>query len=153
MTSSERIDKFLAELFKSVVFWVVAAICFLSLSAVCYAEDEHILAAVVESNPYYGKSQNYSKRCIEGTTRCWLIGDPPEYYATTFTNGRLQFTILTAAQFPHDLWFDIVRNCDSGKCAYKSAVLSQYQSPETLAIDEIQKQEQLRYLLNPKRMY
>ena len=31
--------------------------------------------------------------------------------------------------------------------------MSQYQSPESLAIDEIQKREQVRYLLDPKRMY
>lgn len=117
------------------------------------AADETVVASVVSSVPYYGKNQTYSKQCLEGTNRCWLVGDMPKYYATTFTNGRVQFLILTVAQFPHDVWFDVVRNCDTGKCVYKSAIMSEYQSPETLAIDEILAREQNRYLQNPKRMY
>ena len=153
MTPSKEDQRF-AELVKSVAFWAVALIGLLFITAPkVNAADEQILASVVSSSPYYGKRQNYTKHCVEGTDRCFLIGDTPEYYVTTFTNGRAQLTVLTSAQFPIDVWFDIVRNCDTGTCYYRSAIMSSYQSPESLAIDEIQKREQLRYLLNPKRMY
>lgn len=138
----------------SFIFWMLLLGLILRFGVpFAHAEDELVVANVVSSVPYYGKNQTYSKQCLEGTNRCWLIGDPPKYYATTFTNGRVQFLILTVAQFPHDVWFDVIRNCDTGKCVYKSAIMSKYQSPETLAIDEIVSREQTRYLQNPRRMY
>jgi hypothetical protein len=138
---------------KATLFWLIVLLSAAFFTAPVYADDEQILAQVSSSLPYYGKNQKYSKQCLEGTSRCWLIGEPPKYYATTFTNGRQQFTILTLAQFPHDLWFDVVRNCDTGKCYYHSAILSEYQSPETLAIQEILQREQHQYLNNPHRLY
>lgn len=153
MMNSQK-DKFCSEIIKAVAFWFVAFVFALFFTAPkAEAADETVLASVISSSPYYGKRQNYTKHCEEGTTRCFLIGDTPQYYATIFTNGRVQFTVLTAAQFPIDVWYNVVRNCDTGTCYYRSAIMSDYQSPETLAIDEIQKREQIRYLLDPKRKY
>ena len=153
MTTSEK-DKTYAKMISTVAFWIVAMVfCLFITGPNAQAADEEVLVSVISSYPYYGKRQNYTKHCVEGTTRCFLIGDTPQYYATIFTNGRVQFTVLTAAQFPIDVWFNVVRNCDTGTCYYRSAIMSEYQSPETLAIDEIQKREQLRYLLDPKRKY
>lgn len=146
------------ELIKSVVFWAIVLIAALFITRPAQAADELLLVNVVQSEPYYGNGQEYKKECVQvdnGNTRCFLVGQPPKYYATTFTNGRQQFTILTKAQFPHDVWFEVVRNCDGpgDDCTYKSAIMSQYQSPETMAIDEILAREQRRYLNNPRRMY
>lgn len=155
--SNSKLD-FHIETFKSVVFWAVVLIAALYFSKPAVAADEVILANVIQSAPYYGEGQEYKKQCValtDGNTKCFLMGQPPKYYATTFTNGRLQFTILTKAQFPHDVWFEVVRNCDGPEddCVYKSAIMSKYQSPETMAIDEILSNEQRRYLNNPRRMY
>lgn len=153
-TDSNHEELRLINVAKDAMFWIIVLLSLLWFTTPnAKAADEEIVAAVISSTPYYGKRQTYSKHCVEGTTRCFLIGDTPQYYATTFTNGRVQFTVLTVAQFPIDVWFDVVRNCDDGKCVYRSAIMSQYQSPESLAIDEIQKREQVRYLLDPKRMY
>lgn len=141
---------------QAAVFWMVVLIGALFLTKPVYAADERLLAQVLTSSPYYGKNQKYEKECYaldDGNTKCWLMPQPPKYFATTFTNGRQQFTVLTTAQFPHDQWFDVVRNCDTGKCYYKSAIVSEYQSPETRAIDEILTREQQRYLNNPRRLY
>ena len=140
----------------AVIFWAVVLIIALFVTKPAQAADETLLVNVVQSSPYYGKNQKYNKECYEldnGNTRCFLVGETPKYYATTFTNGRQQFTILTVAQFPHDVWFEVIRNCDTGKCKYKSAIMSKYQSPETLAIDEIISREQQKYLNNPRRLY
>lgn len=153
----ETQDRVVKESHNRVVFFLV----FLSILSLYFtrpaeAADETVLVNVVQSTPYYGKNQKYNRECVQltdGNTKCFLVPEMPDYYATTFTNGRIQFTILTAAQFPHDVWFNVVRNCDTGKCEYKSAIMSEYQSPETMAIDEILAREQQRYLNNPRRMY
>ena len=138
---------------KSVIFWAVALATMLFFTGPVKAADDVVVAAVVESNPYYGANQEYVKYCKPDTHKCWLVPMPAEWFATTFTNGREQFTILTKAQFPHDIWFDVTRNCDTGECTYKSAILSSYQSSETLAIQEILQREQQKYLQNPNRLY
>ncbi len=135
------------------IFWMVVLCSALFITAPAKAADDLVVAAVVESNPYYGANQQYVEYCKPGTHKCWLVPMPAEWFATTFTNGREQFTILTKAQFPHDIWFDITRNCDTGECKYKSAILSSYQSSETLAIQEILQREQQKYLQNPNRLY
>jgi hypothetical protein len=135
-------------------FWTLAAIGALWSSSP--KADEVVLANVISSTPYYGENQKYEKKCYlldNGNTKCFLQGEKPKYYATTFTNGRVQFLILTKAQFPIDVWFEVTRDCSNDPCTYKRAVMSKYQSPETLAIDEIQTREQRRYINDPRRMY
>lgn len=153
MTPSENFF----EQLKSIIFWLVFFGCLLVFVDNAKAEDEVILANVIQSAPYYGeKGQEYIEQCDARSTpsrKCTWVGKPAEYFATTFTTGMEQITILTKSQFPHDIWFEITRNCDSGSCKYKRAILSQYQSPETLAIDEILTSEQRRYQNNPRRMY
>ena len=150
-------DRIVKESHNHAVFFLTF-LCLISLyfTRPAQAADEVVVANVVQSTPYYGKNQGYHKECITneyGNEKCFLVGDMPKSYVTTFTNGREQFTMFTQVQFPHDVYFDVTRNCDSGRCVYKSAIMSQYQSPETMAIDEIIAREQQRYLNDPRRLY
>ena len=155
MSDQERNDIQLANNIKALGFWVVVLFILLVVTAPkAQAYEEVVTAAVVESTPWFNKNRQYTKQCFgQGPNECEYVPAPPQYYRTTFQNGQHQITILTQVQFPVDVWFDLTRNCDNGECKYLRALPSKYQSPETLAIDEIMKKEQLRYLLRPQQMY
>ena len=147
---------------REIIYWTFSILIgtllyFILTTPYVKAAEETILMNVSSSSPYYEHGQPYEKECIRvsnGHQKCFLVPQPPEYYATVFVNGRDQITILTKAQFPHDVWFDVVVDCkEDDICHYKSAIMSEYQSPETMAIDEIITNEQRKYLLNPRRLY
>ncbi len=137
-------------------FWaiILLGLLFLTAPIKAVAYEEVVTMAVVESTPWFNKNRQYTKQCFgQGPNECEYIPAPTEYYRTTFQDGKRQVSILTQVQFPVDVWFDLTRNCDQGECKYLRAMPSQYQSPESLAIDEITKKEQLRYLLRPQQLY
>jgi hypothetical protein len=146
------------EYVKNMIFNVIILFAFLFLvlkANEVHAEREEIWVTVIASEPYYGENQDYVRKCFKNFG-CKMEGVPAEFYATTFTNGRVQFTILTKAHFANSVWFDVVRDCateERDECEYLSAKMSRYQSVETLAINEILTNEQRKYLLNPRRMY
>ena len=155
MSDQERNDIQLANNIKALGFWAIVLFGLLVLTAPkSYAYQEVVTASVVESAEWFNGSRQYTKQCFgQGPNECEYVPAPAQYYRTTFQNGRHQITILTQVQFPVDVWFDLTRDCDKGECKYLRAIPSQYQSPESLAIDEITKKEQLRYLLRPNQMY
>ena len=155
MSEQEQHDIRLANNVRAFGFWI--AVLFILLVATApkaQAYEEVLTMSVVESTPWYNKNRQYSKQCFDqGPNECEYVPAPPQYYQTTFQDGRRQVTILTQVQFPVDVWFDLTRNCDKSECKYLRALPSHYQSPETLAIDEIVKKEQIRYLLRPQQLY
>ena len=130
----------------AVAFFVVffVGLLFLSCSAIA-GEQEIVHAAVISSEPYFGKHQEYIKVCQHSSFDCVFIGEEPTQYYTVFSNGTTQFAVLTDQPYPHDVWFDVERSCDGKQCDYTAATLSETQSPETMAIQEIYQNQQERF--------
>lgn len=143
------------EQIKSVIFWVVAAIIGLIATLPnANAQAQIVTAAVISSDPWHGNSRSFTKKCFGGeANECKYVGADPEYFKTTFQGNGYQFTILTHVQMPVDVWFDVTRSCSNGDCEYLKARPSKYQSPESLAIQEILLKEQIRYVTDPHRLY
>lgn len=105
---------------KTVMIFVMAfAIIYLCIVGKECRADEYLTVAVVDSNPYYGLNHEYIEQC--NGSICKEIPGPPLYYLTTFTNGRVQFTIQTRMKLQFDSIYLIIRNCQGEVCEYKSA--------------------------------
>jgi hypothetical protein len=118
-------------------------LCALGIFSNVVIAGEVVTAAVVFSDPHYpGGNQKYTRHCDR--FGCTYIGEEATQFKTVFQNGFSQIVLITKRQLPQDVWYDLTRECDNSKCTYTSVVVSDYQSPETLAIHEILDKERRR---------